>query len=86
VIQAVEATPGVTASRFLTGADYPSYNSATPNNYNVGIQVVYEGVVMQSYVDSSGNPVDVTLGAAQLPTFGNAVVVAKAGNTMGPFA
>jgi uncharacterized phage protein gp47/JayE len=86
VIQAVEATPGVTASRFLTGTDYPSYNPAAPNNYNVGIQVVYEGVVMQSYVDSGGNPVDVTLGAAQLPTFGGTVVVPKAGNTMGPFA
>jgi uncharacterized phage protein gp47/JayE len=86
VIQAVEATPGVTASRFLTGADYPGYNSAAPDDYSVGIQQVYSGVVMQSYVDSSGNPKDITLGAAQLPTFGGAVVVAKAGNTMGPFA
>lgn len=86
VIQAVEGTPGVTASRFLTGADYPSWNSSSPNNYNVGIQQVFEGVVTQSYVDGNGDPVDVALGAAQLPTFGNAVVVAKAGNTMGPFA
>lgn len=86
VIQAVEATTGVTASRFLTGADYPTWNPANPNNYNVGIQQVYEGVVNQSYVDTAGNPVDITLGAAQLPAFGNAVIQPKAGNTMGPFA
>jgi uncharacterized phage protein gp47/JayE len=86
VIQAVEGTPGVIASRFLTGADYPSWNSATPNNFKVGIQQVYQGVVTQSYVDSGGNPVDIALGAAQLPSFGGAVVVPKAGNTMGPFA
>jgi len=86
VIQAVESTPGVIASRFLTGADYPAWNPAAPNNFNVGIQQVYEGVVAQSYVDSGGNPVDVALGAAQLPTFGGAVVVPKAGNTMGPFS
>lgn len=86
VIQAVEATPGVTASRFLTGADYSSWNPASPNNHSVGIQQVYQGVVTQSYVDSGGNPVDITLGAAQLPTFGGTVIVPKAGNTMGPFA
>jgi uncharacterized phage protein gp47/JayE len=86
VIQAVEGTPGVTASRFLTGADYPGWNSSSPNNFNVGIQQVYQGVVMQSYVDSGGNPVDIALGAAQLPSFGGAVIVPRAGNTMGPFA
>jgi len=85
VIQAVEATPGVTASRFLIGADYPAWNPATPNNFNVGIQQVFSGVVTSSYVDSGGNPVDIALGAAQLPTFGGAVIVPKAGNTMGPF-
>lgn len=86
VIQAVEGTPGVTASRFLTGADYPGWNAGNANNYSVGIQQVYEGVVQKSYVDSGGNPVDITLGAAQLPAFGGLTVAAKAGNTMGPFA
>jgi len=85
VIQAVEATPGVIASRFLVGADYTHWNPATPNNFNVGIQQVFAGVVTQSYVDSGGNPVDIALGAAQLPTFGGTVIVPKAGNTMGPF-
>jgi uncharacterized phage protein gp47/JayE len=86
VIQAVESTTGVIASRFLTGADYSTWNSSDANAFNVGIQQVYEGVVTQSYTDGGGNPVDVVLGAAQLPTFGGAVVVPKAGNTMGAYA
>lgn len=86
VIRAVEATPGVVASRFLTGADYSGWNPSAPNNFNVGIQQVYAGVVTNSFVDSGGNPVDVELGDNQLPAFGNAVIVPKAGNTLGPFA
>lgn len=86
VIQAVEGTPGVTASRFLTGADYSGWSYPNANNFSVGIQQVYQGIVTQSYVDSGGNPTDITLGAAQLPVFGGAVIVPKAGNTMGPFA
>lgn len=86
VIRAVEGTPGVSASRFLTGADYPAWNPSAPDNFSVGIQQVYQGVVTQSYVDSGGNPRDVVLGAAQLPAFGGAVIVPRAGNTMGSFA
>jgi hypothetical protein len=37
-------------------------------------------------VDSAGNPVDVTFGAAQLPSFGGTVLVTKANNTIGSFA
>jgi uncharacterized phage protein gp47/JayE len=86
VIQAVEGTPGVLASRFLTGADYPSWSPTDPDNFNVGIQEIYDGVVVASYVDSGGNPVDVSFGAAQLPSFGGTVLVTKAGNTIGSFA
>lgn len=86
ILRAVEDTPGVIASRFLTGADYSGWSPAAPNNFNVGIQAVYNGIVVQSYVDSGGNPVDIELGAAQLPSFGGAVLVTKAGNTMGAFA
>lgn len=86
VLRVVENTPGVTACRFLTGADYSGYNSATPNLYNVGIQQLYGGLVTASYVDSGGNPTDIEFGAAQLPTFGATVLAAKAGNTLGSFA
>lgn len=86
VIQAVEGTPGVLASRFLTGADYPAWSGTDPDNFNVGIQEIYDGVVVASYVDSAGNPVDVSFGAAQLPNFGGTVLVTKAANTIGSFA
>jgi len=85
VIQAVESTPGVIASRFLTGADYPGWSSEDPDSFNVGIQAVYGGVVTASYVDANGNPTDVAFGAAQMPTFGGTVLVTKAGNTLGSF-
>lgn len=85
VIAAVEATPGVTASRFLTGTDYFGWNPAVSNDFNVGIQQVHGGLVVKSFVDSEGNPEDVILGAAQLPSFGGTVIQARAGNTIGPF-
>lgn len=85
VIRAVEDTPGVIACRFLTGLDYSGWNPAAPNNFSVGIQSVYNGVVTFSYVDSAGNPLDIQLGAAQMPAFGGTVLVTKAGNTMGSF-
>lgn len=86
VLQVVENTPGVLASRFLTGADYPGYNPAAPNSFGVGIQQTFEGVPVVSYVDSGGNPVDIEFGAMTIPAFGDTSIVAKAGNTMGAFA
>ncbi len=59
VIQAVENTPGVSACRFITGADISGYNPSTPNAYSVGIQQLVNSTVVKSYVDSGGNPVDV---------------------------
>ena len=86
VIQQIENTPGVTACRFLVGSDIPGWNGATPNNFNVGIQQVNSvGAVIQSYVDSGGNPLDIVLGASQIPAFGALSVVAKAANSFGAF-
>jgi uncharacterized phage protein gp47/JayE len=85
-IQQIENTPGVTACRFLTGGDVPGWNPATPNAFNVGIQQVNNaGVVITSYVDSNGNPLDIILGDAQIPAFGGLVVVPKAANSFGAF-
>lgn len=86
VIKVVENTPGVTAARFLTGADYAGYVPAAPNNYNVGIQQVYQGVVTRSFVDAGGNPTDIEFGDDTTPAFGALALVVKAGNTFGSFA
>ena len=86
VIQQIENTPGVTACRFLTGGDITGWNPATPNAFNVGIQQVNAyGTVITSYVDANGNPLDIVLGASQIPAFGNLVVVPKAANSFGAF-
>lgn len=85
VIQVVENTPGVIAARFITSLDIPGWNPATPNAFNVGIQQLVAGVITQSYVDSSGNPVDIEFGDDTIPSFGGTVLTAKAGNTFGSF-
>lgn len=86
ILQIVEGVPGVTACRFLTGADYPTWGISAPNNYNVGIQAVSGGLVIQSYVDAQGNPLDIEFGANQIPGFGNTVLQTRAGNTMGSYS
>ena len=86
VLQAVESTPGVIASRFLTGADYTGFTFAGANEFDVGIQLVYNGVVAESYVDANGNPIDIEFGQDTIPVFGGTVLVTKAGNTMGGYA
>lgn len=86
VLQVVENTPGVIASRFLTGADYRTWNPSAPNNFNVGVQQVINGVVVKSYVDSSGNPVDADFGDDTIPVFGGTILVTKSANTLGAFA
>lgn len=85
IIQVVENTPGVTACRFLAGADYPGYSPASANSFSVGIQQVIDGNVVQSFVDNAGNPFDIELGDDTVPSFGGTVLVTKAANTMGSF-
>jgi uncharacterized phage protein gp47/JayE len=85
VISIVEAVPGVTACRFLEGADYVSWNPATPNNFSVGIQQLVNGVVTNSFVNSLGAPLTVQTDDATVPAFGNVVLVTKALNTLGAF-
>lgn len=85
VLNTVENTPGVIACRFLTGADYVGYNGNTPDNYNVGIQSLFDGVPSASYVDIAGNPVNIEFGDDTVPVFGDAQLVTKAANTIGTF-
>lgn len=86
VIAVVEGVPGVSAARFLVGSDYSGYVGSTPNIYNVGIQQLVAGAVVHSYVDTSGNPVDIEFGDNTLPSFGATQLVTKAGNSFGSFA
>lgn len=86
ILNIVENTPGVISARYLTGADYPSYIPTSPNSFNVGIQTLVNGVVVNSYVNSLGDPVNIFLGDDTYPSFGATVQVAKAANTFGGFA
>jgi uncharacterized phage protein gp47/JayE len=88
VIQQVENVAGVTAARFLTGSDWSGWNSSDPDSFDVGIQqTASDGTtVLSSYVDTNGAPVDIILGAAQIPAFGSLYYIAKAGNSFGSFA
>jgi uncharacterized phage protein gp47/JayE len=86
VIQVVENTPGVSACRFITGADIPGYNPSNPNAHSVGIQGVVNGAVVHSYVDAGGNPVDVEIGDDTVPSFGAVQLTTKAPNSFGSFA
>jgi hypothetical protein len=87
VIQVVENTTGVTACRFIVGSDISGYNGSTPNSFSVGIQQLNPTgtAVTKSFVDTAGNPQDVILGDAQVPTFGNVQLTAKALNSFGSF-
>lgn len=86
IIQVVENTPGVLACRYVVGFDYVSYNGATPNAYSVGIQKLVAGSVVESFVDSNGNPFDIEFGDDTIPSFGATVLFTRATNTFGPFA
>ena len=85
VIAIVEAVSGVTACRFLEAVDYSSWNPSFPNNFAVGIQQLVNGVVVNSYVNSLGQPLTVQTDDATVPAFGNVVLVTKALNTLGAF-
>lgn len=85
VIAIVEGVSGVTACRFLVSRDYSNWNPATPNAFNVGIQQVINGVVTQSFVNSTGEPNPVQTNAATVPAFGQTVIQTKALNTIGAF-
>lgn len=85
VLNVVENTPGVIAARYLTADDYGNWNPLTPDNFNVGIQQVVNGVVVNSYVTSEGEPLNVFFGDDTFPTFGATVLVTKAVNTFGGF-
>jgi hypothetical protein len=83
LLQVMHNVEGVDNVRFLNGTDYPSYNSANPNDYNVGIQWMANDVVVRSYVDATGRPRDLRFGDNELPVFHSVYKVVKAENSFG---
>ena len=81
IIQVVHNVNGVDNVRFLHDTDHVGYNPALPNDYDVGIQKVVGGVVVKSYVDSTGRPKDVRLGDNELPVFDSVVIDVRAENS-----
>lgn len=81
VLQVVHNTPGVDAVRFLNSGDVTGWNSATPNNFTVGIQRLVGATVVESYVDTNGRPKDVILSDNQVPSLGALFTVARAQNS-----
>lgn len=85
-LQVLHNVPGVDNIRFLNGSDYPSWNPATPNAFNVGIQQIdVNGTVIQSFVDTNGRAKDIVLNDAQVPVFNNSVYSQKSQNSWGTY-
>ena len=83
VLQVVHNVTGVDAVRFLHSGDVAGWNSATPNNFTVGIQKVIGTTVVHSYVDTNGRPWDVFLADNEVPAFGLTFRSVRAANTWG---
>lgn len=78
---AVHNVAGVDNVRFLSGQDYPDWVYADRNTFNVGIQRVVQGAVVESYVGTDGRVRDIVYGDAEVPVFSSAVKAIKAQNT-----
>jgi hypothetical protein len=79
--QVVHNVAGVDNVRFLNYRDYPTWTYGTSNTFDMGIQRVVEGVVVETYVDALGQFRDITYGDAEIPVFEATRRVVKAQNT-----
>lgn len=83
VLQTIHNVSGVDAVRFLNSTDVSGWNSSTPNAFNVGIQKIINGTVVQSYVDTNGRVKDVFFADNEVPVFGDTYISVRAENTYG---
>ncbi len=83
ILRTVANVSGVDAVRFQHGADHPGYNPSLPNDYDVGLQRIVQGNVVESYVDSNGRPLDIRLGDADIGVFGDMNILVRASNNFG---
>src|SRR5690606_39597085 len=71
ILNAVAGVSGVDAVRFQHGGDHSSWDPNSPNSFDVGLQRIVNGNVVESYVDSNGRPLEVRLGDASYPVLGD---------------
>jgi len=84
ILRTVANVPGVDAVRFLSGIeDEPTYTYGTRNNFNLGIQLLIDGVVAETYVSNAGWAQDLFFGDDEFPVFSDAVKDLRAANTFG---
>jgi len=84
VLRTVANVAGVDAVRFLSGPeDEPGWVYANRNTYSVGIQLLVDGTVTETYVSTAGWPTDLFFGDNEFPVFVDAVKDLRAANTFG---
>jgi uncharacterized phage protein gp47/JayE len=84
VLRTVANVFGVDAVRFLSGPeDVPGFVYANRNTYDVGIQLLIDGTVVETYVTNAGWAMDLFFGDNEFPVFGEATKELKAANTFG---
>lgn len=78
---AIHNVAGVDNVRVIGTDDHPTWTGGTSNSFDLGIQRVVGGNVVQTYVTTGGRLRDVVFGDAEVPVLHSVVKVAKAQNT-----
>lgn len=79
--QVVHNVAGVDNIRVLQASDYPTWTIGTTNTFDLGIQRVVNGQVVETYVTTAGRLKDLPFGDAEFPSLESVVKVVKAQNT-----
>ena len=85
ILRTVANVSGVDAVRFPHGADQTGWvdGVSNPDEFNVGLQRIIQGEVIESYVDGTGRPIDIRLGDSDVAVFGDMNVLVRASNNFG---
>jgi hypothetical protein len=84
ILRTVANVPGVDAVRFLSGVeDVVGFVYANRNTYDIGIPLLVEGVVTETYCSNAGWTLDLFFGDDEFPEFAEATKELKAANTFG---
>lgn len=79
--QAAHNVAGVDNVRLLGSQDYLSWTYGSSNSFNLGVQRIVTGTVVETYVTTGGQFKDIVYGDAEVPVFESAIKVVKAQNT-----